>query len=194
MVGASRKMYDVGKRVIDIAGALIALIIATPVVLVLGMLIKIFDPGPVIFTQKRSGRSGRTFQFYKLRSLPVTTGDIPSDQLGEVRLPWISRFLRRSNLDELPQFYNVLIGDMSLIGPRPALPTQTELLLLREENGAAQLRPGLTGWAQVNAYDGMPVTRKAELDGEYYAKRSLLTDAKVMLRTFAYLTRPPPKY
>ena len=183
-----------GKRLLDLILSLVAALILSPFMLLIALAIKLADPGPVIFRQQRIGVGGRTFAFYKFRSMPVNTGDIPSDRLGEVRLSWIGRLIRRTNLDELPQLWNVLKGDMSLIGPRPPIPSQEELVALRRENGALALRPGLTGWAQVNAYDGMSVAAKATLDGDYARGLSLLKDVRIILRTFLYLLRPPPKY
>ncbi len=188
-------MYCNGlKRVIDVLLASAGLIFLAPVMLAIALAIRLFDPGPAIFRQVRVGADGRHFDFYKFRSMPVNTGDIPSDQLGAVRISAVGRFLRRSNLDELPQLVNVLKGDMSLIGPRPPIPAQKELVSLRRDNGALGCRPGLTGWAQVNAFDGMSVARKAELDGEYAHHISFGRDIAIMLRTFVYLLRPPPKY
>jgi O-antigen biosynthesis protein WbqP len=188
-------MYRNGvKRALDIGLSLVSGVILSPVLLLIAIAIKLADPGPVIFRQQRIGAGGRTFAFYKFRSMPVDTGDIPSDRLGEVRLSWIGRLIRRTNLDELPQLWNVLKGDMSLVGPRPPIPSQAELIALRRENGALALRPGLTGWAQVNSYDGMSVAAKAALDGDYARTLSPLKDVQIILRTFLYLLRPPPKY
>lgn len=188
-------MYRSGsKRLLDLVAAALALVLLAPVMLLIAILIRLADPGPAIFRQRRVGLNGAEFLFFKFRTMPSNTGDIPSDQLAEVRLSAVGRFLRRSNLDELPQLYNVLRGDMSLVGPRPPIPSQTELVELRRANGALQCRPGLTGWAQVNSYDGMSVPRKAELDGEYAARLSFAFDCRIVLRTFGYVMKPPPKY
>ena len=188
-------MYRNGlKRILDILlGALAALLLA-PLMIVVALAIKLADPGPVIFRQKRVGKGGRTFDFYKFRSMPVSTPNTPSAQLGEVRLSWTGRLIRRTNIDELPQLWNVLRGDMSIVGPRPPIPDQIRLIELRGLNGALECRPGLTGWAQVNAFDGMTAEQKAALDGEYARTISLLRDALIVARTFAYLLRPPPTY
>ena len=154
-----------GKRLLDlciVAGAVVTLI---PVIIIVYFLIKVFDPGPVIFRQQRVGLNGKLFNFYKFRSMPVNTGDIPSDQLGNIKLSWVGRVIRRTNIDELPQLFNVIKGDMSIVGPRPALPTQVELINLRSGNGATKCRPGLTGLAQVSSFDGMSAAHKAGLDG-----------------------------
>ena len=188
-------MYRRGlKRAFDIAFAVAALAILAPLLLAVAVAIKISDPGPVLFRQRRVGAQGRMFDFYKFRSMPVDTADLPSDRLGEVRLSRVGRLIRRTNIDELPQLWNVLKGDMSLVGPRPPIASQTELIALRRANGALDCRPGLTGWAQVNAFDGMSVPQKAALDGEYAAGVSLLKDVSIILRTFGYLLKPPPRY
>ena len=188
-------MYAAGpKRVLDIAAAILALVLLSPLLAIVALAIRIGDPGPVIFRQRRVGRNGALFDFYKFRSMPTNTGDIPSDRLDEIRLSAIGRLIRRTNLDELPQLVNILKGDMSLIGPRPPLPGQVELIELRRRSGALACRPGLSGWAQVNSFDGMSVETKAAFDAEYARKVSFMRDVGIVLRTFAYLLRPPPKY
>ncbi len=126
--------------------------------------------------------------------MPVNTRNTTSDQLGEISIPAFGRFLRRTNLDELPQLFNILIGDMSLVGPRPPLPDQYELLDLRRANGAIACRPGLTGLAQVHSFDGMSPKDKAALDGIYAANVSMIRDGMIVIKTFVYLTKPPPRY
>jgi O-antigen biosynthesis protein WbqP len=187
-------VYHRLKRLLDVAIAGVALILLLPLLAAVALLIKIGDPGPVIFCQQRTGAGGRPFRFYKFRSMPVGTGDVPSDKLNDVKLTAVARFIRRTNIDELPQLWNIVKGDMSLVGPRPPLPSQTKLIELRRANGALDCRPGLTGLAQVNSYDGLSVERKAELDGRYAARASLATDLAIVLRTFGYLMKPPPKY
>lgn len=186
--------YPVGKRLLDIGIVFWSLFFLSPILFVIACMIKIYDPGPIIFKQQRVGREGKNFTFYKFRSMPVNTGDIPSDKLGKVQLTWVGRMIRRSNLDELPQLYNVLIGDMSIVGPRPSLLSQAELIALRLENGALNCRPGLTGFAQVNSFDGMTVAEKAALDGSYTKRITLLGDIKIIFNTFFYLLKPPPVY
>ena len=188
-------MYRNGlKRLLDIVLAALAGLLLSPLLLVVAIAIKLTDPGPVIFRQKRVGTGGRLFDFYKFRSMPVNTGDVPSDQLAEMRLSAIGRFIRRTNIDELPQLWNVLRGDLSIVGPRPPIPSQAELIERRRQSGALDCRPGLTGWAQVNAYDGMSVAEKAAYDGEYARRLSPLQDLRIIARTFGYFLKPPPKY
>jgi len=188
-------MYKVsGKRVLDISLIFIAVTLLSPAMLLIALLIKIFDPGPVFFKQKRVGRDGELFWFYKFRSMPINTGDIPSDEVGQIKLTRIGRFIRRTNLDELPQLLNILRGDMSVVGPRPPIDDQQELVELRKKSGALQLRPGLTGLAQIKSFNGMTFAEKAAFDAEYYQNISFLNDIKIILNTFTYLLKPPPVY
>lgn len=182
------------KRALDIFIVVFACVFLSPFIILVAFLIKVFDPGPIIFKQKRIGKNAESFDFYKFRSMPVNTGDIPSDQLGKVQLTWIGKFIRRTNLDELPQLFNVLKGDMSIVGPRPPIASQLQLIELRQQNGAILCRPGLTGLAQVSSFDGMTVDQKAAYDGEYAQKITFFGDIKIILRTFIYLLKPPPVY
>lgn len=183
-----------GKRAFDLLFGLLALVLLSPLFLLTAMLIKIYDPGPVIFRQMRIGRGGDAFAFFKFRSMPVGTGNIPSDRLVAVRIENVGKFIRRTNIDELPQLFNILKGDMSIVGPRPPIPSQTELIELRKQNGALKCRPGLTGLAQVKSFDRMTVKQKAEFDGAYAKNITLFCDIKIILRTFIYLLKPPPVY
>lgn len=183
-----------GKRFFDLFIVVFATLVLSPFMILIALMIKVFDPGPIIFKQKRVGRGGSVFDFYKFRSMPVNTGDLPSDKVGQVQLTWIGKFIRRTNLDELPQLFNVLKGDMSIVGPRPPIPSQTELTDLRRDNGALHCRPGLTGLAQVSSFDGMSVPEKAAFDGKYADSVSFWGDVSIILRTFVYLLKPPPVY
>lgn len=188
-------MYkQIGKRCLDLLIVLSAFFVLSPLLLLIAVLIKVFDPGPVIFVQERIGRCGERFRFYKFRSMPVNTGNLPSDQIGEVQLTWVGRLIRRTNLDELPQLYNILKGDMSVVGPRPPIPGQLELIELRRANGSLQCLPGLTGLAQVNSFDGMSIAQKAAFDGNYANNVSLSIDFKIIFETLNYLVKPPPTY
>lgn len=162
--------------------------------LLTALVIRLDDGGPSMFRQKRVGRNGNIFEVLKFRSLPVNTGDMPSSHAGALRPTRVGKVIRRTNIDELPQLVNIFRGDMSLVGPRPALPTQAQLLAMRDEVGALDCKPGLTGLAQVNAYDGMPDTEKVNWDGKYAARVSFMKDLMIVLRTFSYLTRRPPVY
>lgn len=183
-----------GKRLIDASVSLVALIVLAPLLAVVAIGVKLSSPGPALFRQERVGSDGQCFTFLKFRSMPVSTADLPSDQLGEVSLPKFARLIRRTNLDELPQLLNIVWGDMALVGPRPPIASQVDLIEQRRLNGALAIRPGLTGLAQVNSFDGMSVDEKAGFDGQYARRITLAGDARIVLRTFGYLTRPPPKY
>jgi len=183
-----------GKRLLDLFIVFSATLVLLPFLFLIAVLIKLFDPGPIIFEQNRIGRDGEIFSFYKFRSMPVNTGDLPSDKVGQVRLTWVGKIIRRTNLDEFPQLFNILKGDMSIVGPRPPIPSQQELTELRKANGAISCRPGLTGLAQVSSFDGMTVPQKAAFDGEYAKRITFVGDITIILRTFVYLLKPPPVY
>lgn len=182
------------KRFVDIVGALVTIVFLFPIFLIIIALIKIVDPGPIIFIQRRVGKAGKVFEFYKFRSMPENIGDFPSDKLGDIKLTWIGKLIRRTSIDELPQLINIIKGDMSIIGPRPPIPKQEELIELRRLNGALNCRPGLTGLAQVNSFNGMSVQEKASFDAEYAGNISFINDTIIVLKTIMYLFKPPPKY
>ena len=183
-----------GKRCLDCFLALVSLVALSPMLLVIALLVRREDGGRVIFRQRRLGRHQLPFALLKFRSMRENVGDLPSSQASALPITRIGRLLRRTNLDELPQLVNILRGEMSIVGPRPALPTQTELIALRDEQGTFEVRPGLTGLAQVSSYDGMPATEKAMHDADYARAISLMNDLKIIWRTFGYLRRPPPVY
>ena len=186
--------YSEFKRLLDIFLSIFFLIVFTPFCIVIVTFIFFQDGGSVIFKQKRVGKAGKEFWFYKFRSMPLNTPNVESKDTDKLQITTFGKFIRRANLDEVPQFYNVLKGDMSLIGPRPPIPSQTELIALRLLNGSLQLSPGLTGWAQVNSYDGMSVSEKAKFDGEYSSRISFRFDILIFFKTILYFTRKPPTY
>ena len=172
--------YPFVKRASDLALAVLLMLLLAPVYLFLAFVIKLQDGGPAIFRQKRIGKNGEEFLFYKFRSMPLNTPNVESKETQKLHVTSFGKFIRRTNLDELPQFYNVLKGDMSFIGPRPPISTQVDLISLRNLNGSLKNRPGLTGWAQVNSYDGMSVIEKAKFDGEYSSKISFGFDVLIL--------------
>lgn len=182
------------KRIFDVLLSLAALIVLSPIMICVAVAILVGDPGPIIFRQLRVGKDGKDFVFMKFRSMPVNTGDIPSAELSAVTISAVGKFIRRTNLDELPQLFNILFGEMSIVGPRPSLPSQRDLIDVRLSNNALSCRPGLTGLAQVNSYNGMPLEKKASWDGVYASKITLWGDFSIILKTFSYLMRPPPVY
>lgn len=183
-----------GKRLLDLLLSGIALLVLSPIMVLVAAAIWIEDRGPALFRQERVGRNRVPFTVLKFRSMPVNTGDIPSAQAKSARITRVGAVIRRTNLDELPQLINIWRGDMSVVGPRPALARQTELCTLREEAGALTCKPGLTGLAQINSYDGMPDAEKASWDGQYCADVSLFGDLSIIFRTLGYLLKPPPVY
>jgi O-antigen biosynthesis protein WbqP len=173
------------KRLFDLAVALVAAVfLALPIVLV-ALAVKLTSPGPALHWSDRIGRHNRIFKMPKFRSMRIDTPAVATHLLQnpEQWLTPIGSFLRKSSLDELPQLWSILKGDMSFVGPRPALFNQDDLIALRTENGVHELVPGLTGWAQVNGRDELPIPQKVALDAEYLQRRSLLFDLKVMWMT-----------
>jgi O-antigen biosynthesis protein WbqP len=126
--------------------------------------------------------------------MPVHTPNVESKEKDKLQITTFGKFIRRTNIDELPQIYNVLNGDMSFIGPRPPIPSQTALIEMRRLNGSLSVRPGLTGWAQVNSYDGMSTSVKSKFDGDYASNISFGFEVKILLKTILYFTKKPPTY
>ncbi|MEJ0037592.1 MAG: sugar transferase [Gammaproteobacteria bacterium] len=182
------------KRLADVMLALLVLILLSPLLLLTALAIRIEDGGPTLFRQMRVGRDGKQFRLFKFRSMPVSVPSVPSAQAKSLPITRVGRVVRRTNIDELPQLFNVLRGDMSIVGPRPALPSQAELLTMRAARGVLRLKPGVTGLAQVNAYDGMPESEKVEWDARYASVVSGVRDLTVVLRTIGYIVRRPPVY
>ena len=169
------------KRVLDCVLALFGILLLAPVLLVLIIAIKIDSPGPVLFTQKRVGLHKKHFQILKFRTMRIDTPKDTPTHLLENPEQWITKvgkFLRRTSLDELPQIFNIFVGQMSIVGPRPALWNQFDLIAERDKYGANDVVPGLTGWAQINGRDELEIPVKAKLDGEYVEKLSFLFDMK----------------
>jgi len=174
------------KRAIDIIFSLLGIIVLSPFFLLLFIIIKIDSRGSIFFKQKRIGRYKTHFLMYKFRTMKIDTPqDIPTHlfEKPEKYITRVGKFLRMSSLDEVPQLWNILVAHMSIIGPRPALWNQYDLIQERDKFGANDVRPGLTGWAQVNGRDELPITVKAALDGEYVKKISLFFDIKCLFMT-----------
>ena len=182
------------KPSLDRVVAAAALVALSPVLVALAAAIRLEDGRPVLFRQERIGSDGTRFTVLKFRSMAKGTADLPSDRADDLRVTAVGRLIRRTNLDELPQLWNILRGDMSFVGPRPALSAQEELVRLRDANGANQCCPGLTGLAQIKSYDGMPVSEKAAWDGTYARRVTAGRDLGIVIRTFGYLVRRPPVY
>lgn len=179
-------MYQKIKRGIDFIISLIGFIILSPLFFLLCLAIKLDSPGPVFFRQKRVGIHKTHFQILKFRTMRIDTPkDCPTHLLEnpEQYITKVGKFLRKTSLDELPQIFNILSGDMSIIGPRPALWNQYDLIEERDKYGANDVMPGLTGWAQINGRDELPIDVKAKLDGVYVEKMSFFFDCRCFVGT-----------
>jgi O-antigen biosynthesis protein WbqP len=180
------------KRVIDFMLSLIAMIIFLPVFLIIAILIKLDSKGPVLFKQKRVGKNKKYFYILKFRTMRIDTPeDMPTHMLKNPKMfiTRVGKFLRKTSLDELPQIINILKGEMSIIGPRPALWNQYDLIEERDKYGANDIYPGLTGWAQINGRDELPIDIKAKYDGEYVEKMSFAFDVKIFFKTIFSVLR-----
>ncbi len=181
-------MYQYLKRFMDIVLSLGAIIVLSPVLLVLAVLIKLDSKGPVLFRQKRVGKDKNHFEILKFRTMYADVPkDVPTHLLADPasKITKIGGFLRKSSLDELPQIFNILKGEMSIIGPRPALWNQFDLIEERDRYGANDVRPGLTGLAQIMGRDELPIEVKAKYDGDYVKNITFANDVKIFFRTIS---------
>lgn len=179
------------KRLFDLTIGLCATIFLALPILLVAILVRLTSPGPALYWSDRVGKGNRIFQMPKFRSMRVGTPAVATHLLNDpkVYLTPIGSFLRKSSLDELPQLWSILKGDMSLVGPRPALFNQDDLITLRAEQGVQNLVPGLTGWAQINGRDELPIPEKVKLDVEYLQRRSLAFDIQILWLTFVKVLR-----
>ena len=164
---------------------LFGLVLLSPLLVAIGLAVRLESPGPALHWSRRVGRYNAIFRMPKFRTMRTGAPDVATHLLSDPS-QWITplgAFLRRTSLDELPQLWSVLVGDMSLVGPRPALFNQDDLVALRTEAGVETLRPGVTGWAQINGRDELPIPEKVKLDAEYLARRSLAFDLRIILGT-----------
>ena len=174
------------KRMIDVILSTLAIIILSPVLLILAIAIKLDSPGPVLFKQKRVGKNKELFEIWKFRTMRTDTpSDMPTHMLKDPDqfITKTGKFLRKTSLDELPQIFNIFTGKMSVIGPRPALWNQDDLVAERDKYNANDITPGLTGWAQINGRDELEIPVKAKLDGEYVKRMYFLFDIKCFFKT-----------
>ncbi len=179
------------KRFVDLLLALGATLVLLLPILLVALAVKLTSPGPVLYWSDRVGRHNRIFRMPKFRSMRTGTPAVAThllDNPGAYLTP-IGSFLRRSSLDELPQLWSILAGDMSFVGPRPALFNQDDLIALRTAQGVHELVPGLTGWAQINGRDELPIPEKVRLDAEYLRRRSLGFDLHILWLTFIKVLR-----
>ena len=179
------------KRLFDLLLAIAAaLVLALPIALV-ALMVRLTSPGPALYWSDRVGRNNRIFKMPKFRSMRIGTPAVATHLLQDpkVYLTPIGSFLRKSSLDELPQLWSISVGDMSFVGPRPALFNQDDLIALRTESGVHELVPGLTGWAQINGRDDLPIPEKVKLDVEYLRRQSFWFDIRILWLTFVRVIR-----
>ena len=179
------------KRLFDVSVALLAVAVLSIPLLVVAVLVKLTSPGPIVYWSDRVGRHNRIFRMPKFRTMRVDTPAVATHLLSDPKrfLTPLGPFLRKSSLDELPQLWSILVGDMSFVGPRPALFNQDDLIALRTEYGVDQVLPGLTGWAQINGRDELPIPDKVRLDAEYLQRQSFFLDLKIIFLTFLKVVR-----
>lgn len=179
-------MYKGVKRALDITFSIVGTAVTSPILLAVAAAVKLDSKGPVIFKQERLGKAGKVFEMYKFRSMCVGAEHMGTGQYsykGDSRVTRVGKVIRATSLDELPQFINILKGDMSFIGPRPLIPEESHIRDLRREYGVYSVRPGVTGWAQVNGRDCLSDEEKASYDREYIERRSLAFDTKIFFCT-----------
>jgi len=179
------------KRAFDVSLSLLLILLLSPLLLILALLIKATSKGPVVYWSDRVGKNNRIFRMPKFRTMRNDTPQVATHLLSEpsVDLTPIGGFLRRSSLDELPQLFSILVGDLSFVGPRPALFNQSDLIALRTERGIHLLVPGLTGWAQINGRDELPIPVKVQFDYEYLQRRSFRFDFHILCMTAVKVVR-----
>ncbi len=182
----NKKVYVKLKRIIDFVISVLATIVLSPGLILIALIIKLDSEGPVFFQQKRVGKNKSYFQIYKFRTMSIDTPkDAPTHLLGnpDAHITKVGRVLRKTSLDELPQLFNIIKGEMAIVGPRPALWNQDDLVAERDRYGVNELHPGLTGWAQINGRDELAIVDKARLDGEYVERMSFFFDIKCLFGT-----------
>ena len=181
----SRIMYKFIKRLIDVIGALIGLIILSPVFLITAIFIKIESPGPIIFKQTRVGKNSETFCIYKFRSMREGAPILSTEEFTNATsfITKTGRFIRKTSIDELPQLINILKGEMSIVGPRPVIEKEEDLIEARKICGVDKILPGVTGWAQVNGRDDINVEEKVKYDYDYMRNQNILLDIKIIFMT-----------
>lgn len=173
------------KRIFDFLMSLIGIILLSPIILSVALSVKLTSKGPILFKQRRIGKDNVEFSIYKFRTMRIDTPNVPTHLLENLE-QWITpvgKFLRKISLDELPQLFNILSGKMSIVGPRPALYSQYDLKEMRTKEGIHKLVPGLTGWAQINGRDEIPLSLKVKLDKEYLERKSFWFDLKIIFLT-----------
>lgn len=184
-------MYRFIKRIIDIVCSLLGLIVLSPILIIVSILIKLESDGPIIFKQLRAGKDSKPFYIYKFRSMKVNTPNIATNDFNNASeyITKIGRFIRKTSLDEIPQLFNILKGDMSIVGPRPVILEEVELIELRQVYNVDKILPGITGWAQINGRDNISNEKKVKYDHEYLLKQSILMDIYIIIMTVLKVLR-----
>lgn len=183
LAGSHRPLMTTAKKIFDLAGAAVLLVATSPILLLAILAVRASSPGPVIFSQTRIGRDGALFRCHKLRTMYQGTPSLPSHETPASAVTSVGKSLRKFKLDELPQLWNVLCGEMSLVGPRPCLPTQTELIEFRSRLGVLQALPGMTGLAQIRGIDMSNPRLLAETDAIYLRTASFWLDLRILFGT-----------
>lgn len=178
-------IYRFIKRLIDIIFSLFGIIILSPVLIVVSILIKLESKGPIIFKQLRAGKNSEPFYIYKFRSMKINTPNIATKDFNNASdyITKIGKFIRKTSLDEMPQLFNILKGDMSIVGPRPVILEESELIELRQAHNVDKILPGITGWAQINGRDNIGNKEKVKYDYEYLTKKSIVMDLYIIAMT-----------
>ena len=181
--------FFIAKRTIDIVISLTGIFLLSVPFLLIFLAIRLTSRGPAIYLSTRVGKNSQPFIMPKFRTMKTATPELPTDELKDahIYITQVGKFLRKFSLDELPQLYSVLIGSMSLVGPRPMIPQLTNIIEERKRNGVDQIRPGITGWAQVNGRDNLSTDRKLALEVEYLQKSSILFDVWIILLTIIHV-------
>ena len=182
-----QKIYLPFKRFFDILLSFLTIVVFSPLYIVLAILVKVTSKGPIFFKQERIGKNKKHFKILKFRTMRIDTPkDVPTHQLENPKqyITGVGRFLRKTSLDEIPQAFNIFIGQMSVVGPRPALYNQDDLVAERDKYHANEIIPGLSGWAQCNGRDTLPIPEKAKLDGEYVRRFNIWFDIRIVFKTF----------
>ena len=190
-VGSEQEKKEVMKKLFDILLSCLLLLVFLIPILIVALMVKITSKGPALYTSDRVGIHNSIFKMYKFRTMKIDTPQVATHLMRNPNqyLTPIGNFLRKTSLDELPQLFNILKGDMSFVGPRPALFNQDDLVSLRTEKGIDSLVPGLTGWAQINGRDELPIPIKVGFDEYYYKNKSFLLDLKILFLTFVKVVR-----
>ena len=181
----SSLIYRVIKRIVDVICSLLGIIILSPILSIVSILIKLESKGPIIFKQVRAGKNSKPFYIYKFRSMKTNTPNIATNDFNNASdyITKTGRFIRKTSLDEIPQLFNILKGDMSIVGPRPVILEEVELIELRQMYNVDKILPGITGWAQINGRDNIGNEEKVKYDYEYLTKKSIIMDLYIIVMT-----------